>query len=246
MRKFQLFITENSFLIGLSFVAFSIIGYLLNFIGHPSSNNSDWGDFGSYLEGITSPFIGIIGIVLTYNILNNQNKESRQSEFKNMFQILFDSLEEKKDLISIKKGRKTYTNKQAIKFINNDLNKLITYLKKKDNSRKIEDIVYEAFWSVFDDIDGSSAIYMKNMHNCLKIIDNYCINTHKITYAHLLRAQMDSDEMVFLLYNGVASSDFKNFKNRIEKYTMLQDIKHIKTIDLEVKKLYDNKAFEEK
>lgn len=245
MERFQTFITKNSFFIGFLFVALGILSYILNFTGHFSSNNSDWGAFGSYMGGVTSPILGIIGIVLTYSILNNQNKESRQSEFKYMFQILFDSMEGKKELITIKKGRIKHKGKEAIKFINNDLKALISYQKNQNTSRPIREIVSNAFWSIYDDVDGSFATYMKNMHNCLKVIDMFCESTHKRTYADMLRAQMDSEEMIFLLYNGIGSIDFAGFKRRIERYTMLQDIKNLTTIDADVKSLYNNKAYEE-
>lgn len=245
MERFQNYITRNSFFIGFLFVLLGLVSYALNFMGELSSRNSDWGLFGSYLGGVTSPILGIIGIVLTYNILNNQNKESRQSEFKYMFQILFESLEEKKELITIKKGRKSYSGKEAIKFINIDFKSLIRYQKNQSTSRPTREIVSSAFWSIYDDANGSFAIYMKNMHNCLKVIDKFCEDAHKRTYADLLRAQLDSEEMIFLLYNGIGSSDFAGFKTRIEKYTMLQDIGNTTSVDADIKSLYDNKAYNE-
>lgn len=243
MERFQTFITKNSFFIGFLFVALGIIGYIINFTGSISANNSDWGAFGDYLNGVTTPILGIIGIVLTYSVLNNQNKESRQSEFKYMFQLLFESLEVKKDLIAIKKGRKNYKGKDAIKFINSDFKALITYQKNQKTSRPPNEIASNAFWSVYDDVDGSFATYMKNMHNCLKVIDKFCESEHKKTYADLLRAQMDSDDMIFLLYNGIGSADFADFKLRIEKYTMLQDIGNSTLVDADIKGLYSNQAY---
>jgi hypothetical protein len=243
MERFQTFVTKNSFFIGFLFVALGLIGYIMNFTGSLSSSNSDWGTFGDYLNGVTTPILGIIGIVLTYSILNNQNKESRQSEFKYMFQMLFESLEVKKDLIIVKKGKRNFKGRDAIKLINNDFKALIRYQKKQKTLRPIGEIVSHSFWSVYDDLDGSFAIYMKNMHNCLKVIDKFCEKEHKKTYADLIRAQMDSEDMIFLLYNGIGSTKFSDFKERIEKYTMLQDIANSTSVDPEIKGLYRNQAY---
>jgi hypothetical protein len=238
-------VINNSFLICFIFTILCVAGYIINFIGHISDNNSDWGTFGDYIGGITSPIIGIIGVILTFAILNNQNRESRQAEFKYMFQILFDSLEDRKELISIKKKRVTYRNKEALKRINIDLGTIVKSLRQRNPNRNIQEIANEAFWSIYDDIDGTSASYMKNLHNCLKVIDTYCNDSHKKTYADLLRAQMDTEDMIFLLYNGIGSADFANFKLRIERYTMLQDIRNNTSISEDIKGLYSNTAYED-
>ncbi len=247
MKKFQDIITKNSFFIAFLFVALGILGYLINFTGNISTSNSDWGSFGSYLAGVTSPILGIVGIVLTYSILNNQNKESRQSEFKFMFQMLYESLEEKKDQITIEKGRKIYKGKEAIKYLNVDFQSLITFNKNHNSNTPTSEIASSAFWSVYYDknVKGSFATYMKNLHNCLKVIDSFCETEHRKTYADLLRAQMDTDDMIFLLYNGVGSSSFSDFKERLEKFTMLQDIANDTSVDPDIKGLYDSKAYRE-
>ena len=245
MKRFQDIITKNSFFIAFLFIALGLIGYGINFKGSLSTSNSDWGSFGSYLAGVTSPILGIIGIVLTYSILNNQNKESRQSEFKFMFQMLYKSLDDKKKEITIKKGRKVYSGKEAIKYLNVDFQSLITFNKGRNSNTPTIELASSAFWSVSDDVNvkGSFATYMKNVHNCLKVIDCFCELEHRKTYADLLRAQMDTDDMIFLLYNGVGSSKFSDFKERLEKYTMLQDIANITSVDSDIKELYSSKAY---
>jgi hypothetical protein len=84
---------------------------------------------------------------------------------------------------------------------------------------------------------------MKNMLNCLRVIDKFCESEHKKKYTDLLRAQMDSDDMIFLFYNGIGSSDFVDFKERIEKYTMLQDIGNSSVVDADIKGLYNGQAY---
>jgi len=243
MEKIQTFITKNSLSIGFSFITLCFISYLANFNKELSILNSDWGSFGSYIGGITSPIIGIIGIVLTYSILNNQNKESHQTEFRYMFEVLFEATEDKINIIHFKKGRKDYKGNQAIRILNREFASMITFIKQNNPNKNIVDVAYEAFDTIHKDANGSFSPYCKNIHNCLKIIDNVCDSSHKKTYANLLRAQLSKDHMTFLLYNGIGSYDFSNFKKRLEKYTMFQDIENIPDISQDIKNLYNSKAY---
>jgi hypothetical protein len=188
--------------------------------------------------------IGIIGVVLTYTILNNQNKESSQSEFKFMFEMMFSSSEKQIEKISFKKGRTTYTGRKAIEFLNNHIKGLIDF-HINSGVTATDDAVRSAFTSALSDAKDSFTPYMKNIHNCLKIIDMYCNEEHKKIYANLLRAHMSKSEMIFLLYNGVGKAEFSEFKKRIEDYTMLQDIYTDTRVIQSIKDLYLKKAYTE-
>lgn len=208
-----------------------------------SIKNEKWGAFGDFLGGSLSPLIGIISIVLTYNIINNQNKENRQSEFKYMFEILFDSIDQKRSVIE-RKVRTTLTGKKALSRINKDIKSVYEFQKKQNPSQTELKSFRDAFWSVYDDIEASSSPYMKVLHNCLKSIDKNCAFERQEQYSSLLRAQLHADELIFIFYNGIASDDFLNFKNRIEKYSLLKEISGYPLLP-ELKAFYDPKAFEE-
>ena len=102
----------------------------------------------------------------------------------------------------------------------------------------------QSFWSVYEDIKGSSSPYMKVLHNCLKAIDEHCIEERQETYSSLLRAQLHPDELVFIFYNGIASEDFRKFKLRLEKYSILKDVSDY-DFPQELREKYNPKAFEE-
>jgi hypothetical protein len=217
--------------------------YFSHFNSGYSSENGDWGTFGDFLGGSLSPLIGIISIILTYIIINNQTKESRQTEFKNMFQILFDSIPEKEKIIE-RKGRPNLAGKKALFRINRDIESVYKSEKKKNPNDNFHELFKKSFWSVYDDINGSSSPYMKVLHNCLKAIDEHCIEERQETYSSLLRAQLHPDELIFIFYNAIASDDFNNFKARIEKYSLLKDIAGNK-LPAELRDLYKSRAFEE-
>jgi len=226
-------------------LVYSILLYLYfnKFHSNLSNDNGKWGTFGDFLGGSLSPLIGVISIVLTYNIINNQNEENRQSEFKYMFEILFDSIDQKREVIE-RKVRTVLNGKKALKRINKDIISVYEFQKKNNPTQKDLDSFRVAFWSVYDDIDASSSPYMKVLHNCLKSIDKNCAEERQEQYSSLLRAQLHADELIFIFYNAIASDDFSNFKKRIEKYSLLKEISGY-PLPMELKSYYEGKAFEE-
>jgi hypothetical protein len=217
--------------------------YFSHFNSGYSNQNGDWGTFGDFLGGSLSPLIGIISIILTYNIISNQSKESRQTEFKNIFQILFDSISDKEKIVE-RKGRPNLSGRNAIFRINKDIESVYKSEKKKNPTSNAIELFEKSFWSVYDDIKGSSSPYMKVLHNCLKAIDKHCIEARQEAYSSLLRAQLHPDELVFIFYNAIASDEFNDFKSRIEKYSILKDIAGYE-LPQELRELYKPSAFEE-
>lgn len=224
----------------------SIIIYFCNFNQGLSSDNAKWGAFGDFLGGTLSPILGIISIILTYRIINSQNIESKQSEFKYMFQILFDSYDEKLNHIEITSFKRQIKGKNAIDRMNKNILNLYSSLKKtKQNNENLSNF-RDAFWSVYEDANGTSATYMKNIHNCLKIIDNHCIENKKTDYSDLLRAQFSYPELVFILFNSISNDDFNDFKIRIEKYSFIKDLKDNTEIPNEIMTFINKTAFDDK
>lgn len=219
-----------------------VVLYLTYFNYNFSKDQTHWGAFGDYINGITAPIVGVIGVVLTFTILNNQNNESSQAEFKFMFEVLFQSSEKQIEKINFKKGKKIYNGLKAIEMLNNHIAGLIKYNLR---NKSIDEAVKMAFSAALEDANYSFPAYMKNLHNTLKVIDNHCRAEHKMTYAHLVRANMNSHEIIFLLYNGIGKDDFSGFKGRIEKFSMLQEIYYDSSIRQDVKDLYDPKAYKD-
>ena len=104
LSKIQNSFREHPFSVVFTILIVVLGVYFMNFSKGISSDNADWGTFGDFINGATAPIIGIIGVVLTYTILNNQNKESSQSEFKFMFEMMFNSSETQIEKITFKLG----------------------------------------------------------------------------------------------------------------------------------------------
>lgn len=236
-------------LIFIIIVYFGLLSvYFYNFHSGYSTDKAHWGTFGDFLGGSLGPLIGIITIILTYDIIKNQSQENRQAEFKNIFQILFDTIPDKENMIEITKQGQKLSGKKAIFRINKDILSVYKSERRKRANTNVTniDLFQKSFWSVYEDINGTSSPYMKVLHNSLKAIDKHCLVERQETYSSLLRAQLHKDELVFIFYNGIASDDFKDFKSRIERYSILKDIEYaIPTEFEEFKELYTSSAFAE-
>jgi hypothetical protein len=202
--------------------------------------------FGDYFSGTTAPFLSIISIYLTYKVFSSQNREIRQADFRHMFQFLFDTMEKQKGKISVRMGTMTKKNgEEALNVLNDNFRSFVEYytnVKKVSNPREI---AKKSFAAVYDDANGSFTPYMKTIHNLLKIIDKYCIEENKETYAHMVRAQMNHEDLQFMLYNAIGKNEFLNFKMRIEKFTMLQDLYETDKVEKSIYDLYAKKAYKE-
>lgn len=201
---------------------------------------ANWGTFGDFIGGSLSPIIGLVSIVLTYRIINNQILQDKQTEFKYMFEILFTAIPQKKEYIALRKLK----GNEALKKINKDIESVYSKLHQEQLSAGPGSNINEAWASVYKDIGGSSGPFMKNLHNCLKIIDKHCVGIHKKVYADLLRAQLSEEELIFIFYNGIAHQDFGGFKDRIERYSVLKDVANY-DFDDQLRALYSAEAFED-
>lgn len=221
--------------------------YYNNFDKTLSDDPQMWSSFGEFIGGSLGTFIGIVTVFLTYNIINNQLKDSEQTEFKYIFQLLFESIELKKGQAEYTMKNKSLSGSEAIIFITNDIQSLYTGSLNMFKSSGIDvphkELIENAVSSVLEDIDYSTGPYMKTLHNCLKVIDSYCLEKHKKDYVNLIRNNMDDTDLVFVFYNCLASDEFKEFKERIEKFSFLKDINHSEFPE-KLKELYSIRAFE--
>jgi len=218
--------------------------YFINFHGTLSDDNGKWGTFGDFLGGALNPILGIITIVLTYDIIKNQIIESRQNEFKQMFELLFNVMQENKNQIKFRRFGKEYYGREALALINNTVINLYLFLNTINPAEEKKNFE-KAFWSIFDDIDASSSTFMKTIHNAFKVTDEYCQDDKKFSYSDLIRSQFHNDELIFLMLNGLANDDFKNFKSRLEKFTVLKDLGH-QELNASLRSRYLPIAFNEK
>lgn len=104
---------------------------------------------------------------------------------------------------------------------------------------------YEIFFLEFQPYVGH---YFRHLYNVVKFVNDQKVFPQKFKqkkrYTNLIRAQLSSDELGLLFYNCLSDRGAK-FKNLVEKYALLEDMRFKTLMDLEHKKLYDSSAYGE-
>lgn len=251
----------------LFFVAFIYYSYVSSFyIPNKDGNSegaallSELGVFGDFFNGVSAPFLGLVGIALTlitiYAQSQNQLEQSekqleqaklqQESTFVSVFNNLVGEYRTSQRDISVKKGRNVYVGKKVFEILNSELKHFYTkeYLDNNglnDASLEKKDLVKRAMDLVHADRRLCYEQHFKLLYNILKYIDQKCSEKDKVLYAGMLRSFIPVEEEKFIYYEAL-QEDFKKFKSLLEKYSMMHDIKN-DLLDPEHVDLYNPSAF---
>ena len=184
-----------------------------------SDENGDWGTFGDFLGGSLSPIIGVISIYLTFVIINNQIKDNNHNDFKHTFEILYDSLDKKKNDIVLIRVSKTNPNSKiqikksrnktdeivkgaaALTIINYTIQTINNYLKKDNDYNSFNDRIKKAYEQMLIDTKRTPLPYAKTITNSLNFIEKDCNIDRKEIYKNVLFSNMNNDDLHFLYYS---------------------------------------------
>lgn len=105
-------------------------------------------------------------------------------------------------------------------------------------------LVAEQYLLFYEEFQSYIGHYFRNLYLILKYIDKSELKTQedKKFYTNLLRAQLSSDELLFLFYNCMSKVGMKKLKPLVEKYEFLEHLPKYKCLS-EVKNSFDIKAF---
>ncbi|MCY3870803.1 MAG: putative phage abortive infection protein [Gemmatimonadetes bacterium] len=107
------------------------------------------------------------------------------------------------------------------------------------------DKTYEKFFAKYQSHVGH---YFRHLYNVVKFVDDQKDFPKKFKekkrYTNFIRAQLSSDELGLLFYNCLSKRGAK-FRDLVEKYALLEDMRFETLMDPEHKKLYDSNAYGE-
>ena len=88
--------------------------------------------------------------------------------------------------------------------------------------------------------------YFRNLYHIVVSVDSSNVE-NKAHYIKILRAQLASDELLLLFYNGLSNDGYTKFKPLIEKYSLLERVDTEpmwgRLFDREHVQLYESTAF---
>lgn len=228
----------NTFLLQLTIAfggAFALLIFSL-YIKQLSSDDfaSDrWGQFGDYFGGILNPifsFLGLIAIVITLRLQNeqlrdslketfNQNKRADLIQFESTFFQLIELHNKITEDAAVDSGLdKIFYGRNAFKLLQKRIDSIRFHTDLGKNFSAIE--IYEMVYLANEDL---MAHYFRNMYHVMKFIDKSSVEDQQY-YADLLRAQLSSSEAVLLFYNGTSTWGQKRAKPLIEKFGLLKTL----------------------
>lgn len=275
MKNFKehalIFFREHAFAISTTVVLILVFivyySYVSSFyIPHKDVNPSETtflselGVFGDFFNGVSAPFLGLVGIAFTlitiYAQSQNQLKQSQnqldqaklqqESTFVSIFNNMVSEYRNSQRDIFMKKGRNQVLGRKVFQVLNSELQHFYTKEFIDNNglnnaSLNKNDLVKRAMDLVHIDRRICYEQHLKLLYNILKYIDKKCGDKDKDLYAGILRSFIPVEEEKFIFYEAL---QFEKFKGLLEKYSMMHDIDvNEDLIDPSHASLYNRNAF---
>lgn len=222
---------------------------------------SELGVFGDFFNGISAPFLGLVGIAFTlitiYAQSQNQLKQSQnqldqaklqqESTFVSIFNNMVSEYRNSQRDIFMKKGRNQILGRKVFEVLNSELKglyskELLDNPQRGEASLSSNELVKRAVDSIHIDRRTCYEQHMKLIYNILKYIDKKCCNDDdKKLYAGIFRSFIPVEEEKFIFYEALK---FEKFKKLLETFSMMHDLDVSKDLIVsEHSSLYDQKAF---
>ncbi|MGG0360258.1 putative phage abortive infection protein [Bacillus tropicus] len=92
-------------------------------------------------------------------------------------------------------------------------------------------IIKFSYATLYKDYDNELGNYFRNLYHIIKFIDESDIN-EKQTYIRIIRAQLSTDELILLLYNGLSDYGSTEVLKLLNRYNFLHNIENRKELML--------------
>lgn len=156
---------------------------------------------------IATLIVVIVYTIVTYRLLSSQNKQSFENKFfqlLNLHHVIVGAIEGFA-LGGMVKGRKNFETFYSI---------FIDEYKKLLDSNPLEEpqnIITNSYKEFSKFSQSDLGHYFRNLYHLIKFIDKSTSN-EKNFYAHLVRAQLSSHELLLLFYNCLSPYGIEKFK----------------------------------
>jgi hypothetical protein len=176
--------------------------------------------------------------------LRMQNETLRLQSFENKFFQLIglqndivNSIEQEIDIATDRKmkGRDSFRIFYRMLRQNYDI-------RKRKSEMDEEKLINEAYWDLFQNIQGKVGHYFRTLYNIIKFVKNSHIEEKKF-YTNLVRAQLSSYELLLLFYNCLSELGIEKFKPLIEEFALLKTVPLEELLHDQHIHFYDPSAF---
>lgn len=249
-------------LIGLCSIFFMIIVLWLNYQYTIKLGKDYQGIFGDMFGASNALFTGLsfTGLIITILLQRQEIKDTKsevqkQSEiisiqqFENTFFTLISCHHQiigdlRSDSYYLKNGEKNYIYYEGRKVFKSLVETIFNNVENDVNTFNIK------FAKLHEGLGDRYLHYVRNLFQIIKIVDEYEFNSdenintrEKKKYIGIIWQQLSDNEIILIFYNCAYEKENHQYKNLIEKYTLMKNLKEIFLHD-EIKSLYSKSAFE--
>jgi uncharacterized membrane protein len=255
--------------IGVTASVVAIVTYAVHFRGPLSNSVAEWGQFGDYVGGLLNPIFGFLGLVALLATLYLQRQQlqgslqelkdsakslraqEREWRIQNFEASFFELLRLHNDIVNTmdlegKPGTKrdglVTRGRDCISvFLDRYRSSLLQHGANDDFGEAMR--LYEKF---FEKHEKELGHYFRLLYNIVKFVDRSTgiggIEDKRF-YTNLVRAQLSSDELSLLFFNGLSKRGAPKFKPLMETYALLKTLPAGDFPSRELRKYYNPKAF---
>lgn len=188
-------------------------------------------------------FLTVVGVSVytyfTYKLLSTQTHQA----FENTFFQLLRFHHEIVNAIQKRFGpvnTAPVTGRSVFPTLYNEFVSQYTAKYSENPQAPVDRLAAEAYDSFYEPNQHRLGHYFRNLYHLIKFVDGSRLRpSEKIFYAHLVRAQLSTDEHLLLFYNSLR---FKKFYRLIVKYSLLENMPQDKLASRRLKHPGDDKS----
>lgn len=155
--------------------------------------------------------------------MKEQNESLRRQTFENTF---FGMLRMHSEIVStLTIARETETGREVFRYLIDSFasDSRLTAQKETVTAGKPFTLSVKMYAMWYQRNGGAVGHYFRTLYNLMRYVheDGGC---HRKTYARLVRAQLSSNELLLLLFNGLSKYGNEKFKPLIEEYALLKHL----------------------
>ena len=185
----------------------------------------------------------IVYTFVTYRLLAAQSRQGFENKFfqlLNLHHEIVGAIERYVGQLPVR-GRRNFST-----FYDEFVSNFQTEYNKNPSADPLQ-IIQGGYKHFFENRQPDIGHYFRNLYHIIKYVHE-SKESDKDFYAHLVRAQLSSSELLLLFYNCLGTKGNEKFKPLAERYSLLENMPENKlasdTLKLsDHRKLYDPKAF---
>jgi hypothetical protein len=224
---------------------------------------SDYGELGSFIGGVTTPFLSIAAFILLYRtyksqkeeldntrkVMQAQNETIEKQQFESTFfkmLDLYNSIVSNMHIVikGIHSPPEIYGRDCFIYFYTH-FGYIYQRQKKKYRNENEVVLIKAAYIELFTEFEIQLEYYFRNLLQIIKFVDSSTVKS-KLDYMNILKAQFSANELLLVFYMGLSSYGEDHLKPLIEEYKFLSDLPEMKLLSAKHFAEYSISAYGEK